>query len=353
MADRLDPQYRRDPVTGRWVIIAPVRSLRPITLLHSAPHARTGNGRQDCPLCEGSEQFTPSEIYAVRNPDSLPDTQGWQLRVVPNKYPAVHPITEPAFLSAGNGNLYDSLPGFGEHELVIECPDHVVTPTALTTLEMTRVLTAYRERIRGLARNPLYQYATIFKNVGAEAGASLAHLHSQIIATPMIPEAVRHELESTKAYYDWRGVCVFCEVIRKELQDRSRLVLESEHFLAICPFAPRFAYEIWILPRFHDSRYEAISTEHLEELANILRITLGKLDVVLSEPAYNYYLHTSPLRSDNLPHYHWHIEILPRVARQAGFEWGSGCFINAVLPEKAAADLRAAEVIADDLAFQL
>ena len=353
MADRLDPEYRRDPVTGRWVILAPVRSLRPITLAHSAPHSRTGNGRQDCPLCEGSEQFTPSEVYAIRSPDSVPDGPGWQLRVVPNKYPAVHPIAEPSFMSDLNGDLFDSLPGFGEHELLIECPDHEVTPTALTTQEMTRVLTAYRERIRSLARNPLYEYATIFKNVGAEAGASLAHLHSQIITTPVVPEVVRQELESSQKFHARRGKCVFCELIREDLQDRSRVVVESQNFLAICPFAPRFAYEIWVLPKFHDSRYDAIDLAQLEELAGVMLTTIGKLDLVLNEPAFNYYLHTSPLRSENLPHYHWHFEILPRIARQAGFEWGSGCFINAVLPEKAAADLRAAKVTTDDFAFRL
>lgn len=343
MPDSLDPQYRRDPVTGRWVIIAPIRSLRPLTLAHSKPHARIGIGHAHCPLCEGAEANTPNEVYAIRDPGSTPNGPGWQLRVVPNKFPAVHPLGEPAFLSEGAGDLFDSLPGFGEHELLIECPRHEVTPTALTDVEMTRVLTAYRERLVALGQNPLYEYATIFKNIGAEAGASLAHLHSQIIATPVVPEGVRIELEMSRAYYDRRRRCVFCDILKAESGEPIRVVAETASFIAVCPFAPRFAYETWVLPKFHDSRYEALTNEQLAELAGLWKQTLGKLDTVLAEPAMNYYLHTSPLRSDNRRYYHWHFEIVPRIARQAGFEWGSGCFINAVAPEKAAADLRAAK----------
>lgn len=170
MADALAPQYRRDPVTGRWVIIAPVRSRRPITLAHARPHHRAGVGHGDCPLCEGREANTPGEVYAVRRPETPENGPGWSVRVVPNKYPAVHPIGEPAFLTDGAAELFDSLPGFGEHELLIECPDHQTSPTALTNAQMGMVLAAYRERLIALARNPLYEYATVFKNVGAEAG---------------------------------------------------------------------------------------------------------------------------------------------------------------------------------------
>ena len=191
----------------------------------------------------------------------------------------------------------------------------------------------------------------MFKNVGAEAGASLAHLHSQIVATPIVPDAIRQELDGAADYHRREGRCVFCDIIRREAVAGVRVVAETPHFLAVAAFAGRFAYETWVLPKSHASRYEAIPDALAAELARLTKSILGKLDGVLGHPAYNYYLHTAPARSDELPHYHWHLEIVPRTARAAGFEWGSGCFINAVLPEAAAAELRAAEPPPDDDIF--
>ena len=335
-----DPEYRRCPATARWVIIAPVRAHRPMILDHARPHHRERHESRPCPLCEGSEADTPQEVYADRRPGTVPNGPGWSLRVVPNKYPAVRPLGDPRFQIDGELNLFDSIPGFGEHELVIECPDHLVSPTELTDARLAAVLVAYRERLKALAGNPLFQYATVFKNVGAEAGASLAHLHSQIVATPVVPEAVRRELEVAAEYHDRRGRCVYCDVLAEELVHGSRLVAESDRFVAVCPFAPRFPYELWVLPKAHESRYETLADA--DELARLMKRVVGGLDSALAGPAFNLCLHTSPLRSDPLPHYHWHIEVLPRTNRQAGFEWGSGCFINPISPERAADELRRA-----------
>lgn len=351
MADAsLSPEYRRDPVTGRWVIFAPERSLRPLALSHSKPHARWDTERDSCPFCEGREADTPRELFAERYPGSEPDGPGWRLRVVPNRYPAVRPTAGVNSVARGH-ELFEAAPGVGAHELVIECPRHKSGPTSLTDAEFAAVFRAYRDRMAALAADPRYAYVTVFKNVGAEAGASLAHLHSQIVATAMVPDAIRVELDGAADYHRRKGRCVFCDVARQESEAGVRVVARTPHFLAVTAFAGRFAYETWVLPTAHASRFEAIPDALAAELARLTKSILGKLDGVLGHPAYNYYLHTAPARAGELPHYHWHLEIVPRTARPAGFEWGSGCFINAVLPETAAAELRAAEPPPDDDIF--
>lgn len=344
------PEYRRDPVSGRWVIFAPERSRRPLALSHSKPHARRDAERDTCPFCEGWEAETPRELFAVRAPGSPPDGRGWRLRVVPNRFPAVRP-TAVLTPTAGAGGLFEAAAGVGAHEVVIETPLHKSSPTALTDAEFAAVFRTYRDRITALAADPRFTYVTVFKNVGAEAGASLAHLHSQIVATPMVPDAIRQELDGAADYHRREGRCVFCDVVRQETEAGVRVVARSPHFLAVTAFAGRFAYETWVLPTEHASHFEAIPDADAAELARIMKQVLGKLDGALGHPAYNYYLHTAPARSGELPHYHWHLEVVPRTARPAGFEWGSGCFINAVLPEAAAAELRAAEPPPDDDIF--
>jgi UDPglucose--hexose-1-phosphate uridylyltransferase len=316
----LEPEYRRDPVTGRWVVVAPERSLRPMSLAGAQPpHRANGEGRP-CPFCPGQEHDTPHEVYALREAGTAPDARGWRLRVVPNKFPAVR-VHSPAY---------------GVHEVVIETPDHVSNPTALSDEQFRDVLCAYRERLLAHAADPRLAYAMVFKNVGAEAGASLGHSHSQIVGTPFVPDLIATELAGAKAYHDEHGRCVFCDLHRDAGE---RVVAESEHFVAFAPFAPRFAYELWVIPKEHASRYESL-TDALE-LAQLLKRVLRSLDAVLAEPAYNLYLHAAPLRSPELPHFHWHIEIMPRISRPAGFEWGAGCFVIDTSPERAAAELRA------------
>jgi UDPglucose--hexose-1-phosphate uridylyltransferase len=234
------------------------------------------------------------------------------------------------------------MPGLGQAEVLIECPEHVPDPTALTDNQFAAVFQAYRERSSTLAHDPRVSYAAIFKNVGAEAGASLGHTHSQIIATPLIPELIHDELTAARTFHERTGRCVFCDVVAGELSTDERIVARSEHFLAVTAFAPRFSYEFWILPSRHESRYETISDARCHELARLTRRILQALDNVLDEPAYNWFLHTAPLRSPELPHYHWHLEVLPRTARPAGLEWGFGCFITTTSPELAAQELREA-----------
>lgn len=343
-ASTLSPEYRRDPVTGRWVIIAPERALRPLSLSNAKPHLRRDAERDTCPFCPGAEAGTTEELYSLRDANTRPGEAGWSLRVIANKFPAVRPVPGGALIHTGMF-LYEARPGFGLHEVVIECAAHRSNPVELTDAEFTAVLVAYRERVKALSADPRVAYVTVFKNVGAEAGASLAHTHSQVVATPVVPDAVRHELDGAKEHHQLFRRCVFCHILEQEAAAAVRVIAETPGFVAVSPFAPRFAYETWVLPKTHDSRYEAATDTALAELAGLMRRLLGKLDAALGYPAYNYYIHTGPARSDPLPHYHWHLEIIPRTARQAGFEWGTGCFINAVAPERAAAELRTAEPI--------
>ena len=333
------PEYRRCPVTGRWVVIAPERAARPITLSHSAPHSRDANGRADCPFCDGSEHETPGERFAIRTDGTAPNSSGWQLRVVPNKFPAVRSHLEPQFTSVPSA-LLESRPAIGHHELVIPCSRHLSNPVDLTDSEFRDMVLAYRDRIQLHSANPPTAYVTIFQNVGAEAGASLAHLHSQIVTMPMVPDVVQLELDQSAAYFERVGKCVFCDILRDELTARQRVVTDSPHFVVLTPFAARFAYEMWVLPKAHVSHFETINAEIALELAVVFKDILGRLDAVLHKPAYNFFLHTAPTRRDAMSHYHWHFEIIPRTARAAGFEWGTGCFINTTSPEQAALELR-------------
>ncbi len=370
-ASVLAPEYRRDPITGRWVIVAPERSLRPMSLEAAEPRHRVGAERRPCPFCPGQEYDTPYEVFAFREPDTARDGPGWRLRVVPNRYPAVRDDSSPSNPSPGpspkkggeeetppsirgegaggfgfsgpgglGSSLFDRFPGLGRHEVVIESNEHVSSPAKLSDEQLRDVFAAYRERLTALAADPDLHYASVFKNVGAEAGASLGHCHSQIVATPMVPEILRRELRGADDYYTAHRRCVFCDIVKEELASGSRVVAETANFVAVTAFAGRFAYETWVLPKQHGSRYEAISNEQAGELAGLMKRLVQAMDSVLAEPAYNWYLHTAPLRSAELPYYHWHFEIIPRTSRPAGFEWGTGCFVNAVAPEQGAFELR-------------
>jgi UDPglucose--hexose-1-phosphate uridylyltransferase len=274
-------------------------------------------------------------------PGTEPDGPGWLLRVVPNKFPAVRPDVDDRICSL-EGMVFLTTPGFGRSEVLIECPEHLSAPTALSDTRFAAVFQAYRDRVLALAQDPRLAYAAVFKNLGAEAGASLGHTHSQIISLPIVPELIEAELAGGLAFHARTGRCVFCDLISRELAAGERVVARSENFLAVTAYAPRYAYEFWVLPLGHSARYEAITDPGTHELTRLLRRVLIALDRVQAEPAYNWFVHSAPLRSPELAHYHWHLEVLPRTARPAGLEWGHGCFITTVSPEKAAAELRSA-----------
>jgi len=293
-----------------------------------------------CPLCEGNENKTPPEIIAFRNNGTSPNTPGWTLRVVPNKFPALR--IEGELGREGDG-IYDKMNGIGAHEVVIETPSHHETISTLPQEAVKNILWAYRERMIDLRGDQRLRYVLVFKNHGVAAGASLEHSHSQIIALPIVPRRVSEEIEGAKNYFGYKDRCVFCDIIRQELQQRNRLIMENQSFISIAPFASRFPFETWILPKAHNPSFEHTAPSLYEQAAQILSETLHRLSQVLSDPPYNYVIHTSSFSETDNDHYHWHLEIMPKLTKVAGFEWGTGFYINPTPPEEAAHYLREAK----------
>lgn len=338
------PDLRKDPIVGRWVIIAKSRAKRP----HDFDAALRPHTKRLCPFCEGNEHLTPNEIIAYRSPGSQRDRQGWRVRVVPNKFPALE--IEGDLNKRGEG-IYDMMRGVGAHEVIIESPRHLVQTSELTEDQFREVLWVYRDRLVDLKRDPRLVYGMIFKNVGAAAGASLEHTHSQLIVTPIVPINVWEEMTGSLEFFNYRGRCVYCDMIQQELATEKRIVIDSSGFVAFAPFASRFPFETWILPKGHFSHYENIQKNGIDELAGVMKQVLGKIEAALDQPAYNYIIHTAPFDTQELGHYHWHIEIIPSLTRPAGFEWGTGFYINPVPPEDAAAFLREVEPAGESQTF--
>ncbi len=329
------PELRRDPVMGRWVIVAVDRAKRPDDFRRNGPVEGAARG-YPCVFCPGNEHLTPPEIQAVRPADSL-NGGDWQARVVPNKFPAL--MVEGDLGKRGDG-LYDIMNGVGAHEVIIEAPRHEISLTGLSDDEVRDVLGLYKSRMLDLRKDSRLVFAMIFKNVGERAGASQEHTHSQIIVTPIVPLRVQSELERCKGYYEYRDRCMLCDMVVQELSSGVRVVMETPNFVAFAPFAARFPFETHIMPKNHCSHFEMTESGLLPELARCLRSTLVRIELAVDRPAYNYLIHTSPLNAPPLPHYHWHFEIIPRITRTAGFEWGTGFYINPVPPEHAAQYLR-------------
>jgi len=327
------PELRREPVSGRWVIIASERASRP-TDFKTNHHPAKANF---CPFCEGNEDKTPPEIIAYRENGTEANTRGWRVRVVPNKFPALQ--IEGEQNKRGEG-LYDVMNGIGAHEVIIESPKHVQSLASLDNVNVEEVLLCYRDRLIDLKKDKRFVYGLLFKNVGSSAGASLEHTHSQLIVTPIVPQLVVNEMEGAETFYKYRGRCLFCDMIQQEIDTNSRIIISTDNFVAYAPFASRFPFETWILPKKHESHFENLQKPGIEELANVLKSTLIKLETVLKFPPYNYIIHSTPFNIDNTEYFHWHLEIIPRVTNIAGFEWGTGFYINPMPPENAAEFLR-------------
>jgi UDPglucose--hexose-1-phosphate uridylyltransferase len=333
------PELRKDPIVGRWVIISTERTKRPHDF-----GARAEPRRGVCPFCPGQESMTPPELLAHRpsdGPGARANAPGWRLRVFPNKFPALR--VEGDLDRAGDG-IYDRMNGIGAHEVLVETPEHGKRFSDLSEAEITGVLEGYRERMKDLSRDGRLKYVMIFKNHGATAGASLDHPHSQLIALPVVPKVVSEQMKGARKYWRLKERCVFCDIARQELKERERLVYENAAFVAFEPYAPKFPFETWVMPRAHRARFENSSKEDFAQLANALKVVLSKLNVALGDPPYNFILHTTPFGDADPDHYHWHIEIMPTLIQVAGFEWGSGFYINPTPPEDAARFLREIEV---------
>jgi UDPglucose--hexose-1-phosphate uridylyltransferase len=326
-------ELRKDPVTGRSVIIAPERDKRPRQL-----GARNHLAQSElCPFCAGNEAMTPPEVWALREKDTRSNSPGWRVRVVPNKYPA---LEDGSSWTSRQDGIYNSWKGFGVHEVIIESHDHLVNLGMLSKAQFANILRAYRDRMRDLQRDSRWDYLLLYKNQGNLAGATLEHIHSQLVALPFVPTQAIDELSGTKRHHQRTGRCLYCDIIQQELAHRERLVTATNRFVTFCPFASRFAYETWILPRNHKAAFVESSEPDLLALAGALRGVVTRLNRALENPPFNYFIHSAPVHDTASAHFHWHMEILPQLARAAGFEWGSGSHMNPVAPEDAARLLR-------------
>jgi len=328
------PELRKDPIVGRWVVVNVEHPTLPKDF-HLKPF--TWKGEEKCPFCRGHEKLTPPEIEAISEVNRAANTEGWKTRVVPNKFPALR--IEGNLDKEGMG-LYDMSNGIGAHEVIIDSPYHFKGLSELEDKEVEYVLCSYRSRSLDLRKDKRFKYILIFKNVGAQAGASLEHGHSQLIALPMVPKNVKEEVKGSRHYYEFRGRCIFCDMMEYEAEVEKRVVCETDDFFAFCPLSSRFSFEVWIIPKKHLIDFGVITDKEISSLAKVLKDVIGRLRNVLGEHPYNYIIHTSPINTDVHSGYHWHIEIMPKLHRMAGFEWGSGFYIVFTPPEIAAKYLR-------------
>jgi len=339
------PELRRGPTSGRWVIVAPERAKRPTDF------EKKGSGLEEqkpdnCPFCAGNEEMTPPEVHREAAPD------GWYVRVVPNLFAALQTYEELG-REAVEG-FYDRMNGVGAHEVVIETPDHFQEIPDLPEEQVKRIVDTYIARLEALQQNQMFRYVLLFKNHGKEAGASLLHPHSQIIATPIVPQEVRNSLNIARNYYERKERCLFCDVMLAEIRSGERIVEEDDGYVVWAPYDSRFPFELVLYPKTHSHDFTSLTDEQRWGLARILRRTLKRLTTLLGDIPYNFVLKTTPNPIPRpgkpgywttLPYdYHWRIAIMPRLTRVAGFEWGTGFYINPMPPEQAAGYLREVEI---------
>jgi UDPglucose--hexose-1-phosphate uridylyltransferase len=293
-----------------------------------------------CPFCPGQEQKTPPEVLAFRQCGE-PNQPGWTVRVVPSKFPVLQ--VEGDLDRQGDG-MFDRMNGIGAHEVVIEAPDHNLTWAEMPERQLEDVLWAYRARILDLRKDIRLRYITVFKNHGEAAGSLIGHPHSELVALPVIPKRASEEMEGCRAYHAFKERCVYCDIVQQEVRAGLRLVTETEHFVVIQPYAPRFPFETWVIPQHHSSHFESAEPPAMQNLAWVLRLTLRQIEKTLEQPAYNLVMHSAPIQEGPMAHYHWHIELMPKLTRVAGFEWGTGFYINPTPPEESARFLKQAGI---------
>lgn len=333
----LESQVRRDVLTGRQTIFAAARGQRPVEF--AASHTRV-SGFEQCPFCCGNEALTPAPTLQI---DHEEDPATWLVRVVPNKYPAVRSATgtQTVFPERSRGTLFPQMPVAGGHEVIIESPEHAISVSELNVTQLASSYRAIAQRIAHWRQIPNIEYVSVFKNVGAPAGASLSHTHSQLLATAMMPPRVRDLVYRMGKHYDLTGCCLQCDLMRAEIEAEPRVVLKTEHFVAYCPFASPMPYMVRVVPLRHLDCFDEADANVLEDLANISRRLVQCYETLFPGTAYNSLLHTRPPGVSPNAVFHWNMEWFPRVTTQAGFEFSSDCFINPTLPETAASRLRA------------
>jgi len=328
-------ELRQDPTTREWVIIAPERAKRP----QQAPKPRRANRLPDwdesCPFCPGNESQTPPEVFRLPLSD---EASAWKVRVIPNRFAALMPDGD--IIRREDGGFFRKMDGIGEHEVIIETPSHNTPMALMSYQQVQKVLIAYQERYNALRKNQQFKFIAIFKNHGQASGTSLIHPHSQLVATPILAPYYHRRLNVAVSYYADVGKCLYCDLLAEELEKGERIVAQTREFVVLHPYASRTPWETWIIPKRHGASFGLFPSEHLAELARMLKDTLLCLYRGLDNPAFNYMVNTTNTEDEENPYYHWHIRIVPRLNLIAGFEMGSGIYISTALPEETASRMK-------------
>jgi UDPglucose--hexose-1-phosphate uridylyltransferase len=334
------PELRQDPTTKEWVSIAVERAKRPDQFRERLEHeSEPATKERICPFCPDNELLTPDEVFALRDYGDK-NKPGWRVRVVANKFAAFAPTADPKVKS--QGQFFHSMGGYGYHEVVVESPVHDRILSLMNEQEILELIQTYCQRYQELRTDPRIKLILIFRNHGQRAGTSLVHPHSQVVATPVIPFHIRKKYEVAIQHYDDTRQCLYCDVIAEERALGKRVVLETPRFLVFQPFASQVPFETWIAPKHHNPCFARIGFEERLELASVLRRFLRGLHDALGNPDFNLIVHTAPVEDEEKPYFLWHIEIRPRLTTAAGFELGTGVYINTAIPEETALFLRAA-----------
>jgi len=326
------PEIRSNPITGDWVIIATERARRPEEFTRAAVRRQLPARDPECPFCPGNEHRTPEEQFRVPGPDG-----GWLVRAVPNRFAALTPEGDAGRHVNGFRTCLD---GVGLHEVIVETPAHDASPAALPVAHVERVLEAYRHRLRAFYKDRRIEHVIVFKNHGEAAGTSLVHPHSQIVGMPVLPNQLRARLEEAMRHWGNFGECLYCRTLREELREGVRVVAQNGSFAAFVPYAALSPFHVWVFPRHHSAYFGDVTDGQLAELAALLREVLARIGVALNDPDYNYVLRSLSPQEGALKYFHWYISLVPRVTKAAGFELGTGMFINTALPEASAEFLR-------------
>ena len=326
------PEIRSNPITGDWVIIATERAKRPEEFTVKAVRRELPARDPECPFCPGNESRTPEEQFRISGPDG-----GWLVRAVPNRFAAL--------ATAGTAERHVSgfrtcLDGVGLHEVIVETPAHDASMARLSVPHVERVLEAYRHRLRAFYKDRRIEHVILFKNHGEAAGTSLVHPHSQIVGMPVLPSQLRARLEEAMRHWGNFGECLYCRTLREELREGVRVVAQNGSFAAFVPYAALSPFHVWVFPRHHSAYFGDVTDGQLAELAALLREVLARIGVALNDPDYNYVLRSLSPQEGALKYFHWYISLVPRVTKAAGFELGTGMFINTALPEASAEFLR-------------
>jgi UDPglucose--hexose-1-phosphate uridylyltransferase len=328
------PELRIDPLTGLRVVLAPQRSERPLSFQPSEVHAQA---REQCPLCEGREDWTPPETWALRPGGGPADTPGWAVRAVPNKFPLLTPggaqePVDPLAEGRGEPQLFSSAPATGVHEVIVHTPEHLSSMSDLDPAQTERAVQGWQERARALEE---FAYVHIMVNEGQAAGASLEHTHAQAYGLGFVPTVVARERERFTAHNTrTMGGCLLCDALQEEVRRRDRLIAVDDDAVLLAPFASRMPYELQLVPRVHERHFAdaaATGARLLHDGLSRLRRNLG------APPPLNLWVRTAPRGAEN---FHWHIDVVPRLTQLAGFELGTGVNVNIVAPERAAGELR-------------